>query len=272
MQQQELKMIIEGALLASEQPLSLTRLKKLFSDYDCPKTELFKAALADLQQEYQQRGVQLVEVASGYRFQVNQQVAPWIARLWQEKPPRYSRALLETLALIVYRQPITRAEIEEVRGVAVSTTIIKTLLERDWIRVVGHREVPGRPALYASTRQFLDYFNLASLDQLPELMPVDNPDTASESQSVTAEDKVEEPREQVPLALIPEEPEPNAEVLADKLEEAIVSKDEIIAAEVDNQAPVEEDDSLLSIYQRWRHQQTDSNEKSEKQQNEKKEN
>jgi len=124
----------------------------------------------ELQQECENRGVELKRVASGYRYQTRSDVQPWVARLWQEKPPRYSRALLETLALIVYRQPITRGQIEEVRGVSVSSHIIKTLLEREWIRIIGHKEAPGRPALYGSTRQFLDHFNLKSLDELPDLM------------------------------------------------------------------------------------------------------
>lgn len=161
--------IVEGALLAAGKPLSVAQLAALFEEHERPPTEDIRAALASAEQRCADRGFELVEVASGYRFQVRQSLSTWVARLWQERPQKYSRALLETLALIAYRQPITRGEIEEIRGVAVSSNIIKTLQEREWVRVVGHRDVPGRPAMYATTRQFLDYFNLSSLDQLPAL-------------------------------------------------------------------------------------------------------
>ncbi|MBK9656275.1 MAG: SMC-Scp complex subunit ScpB [Rhodanobacteraceae bacterium] len=167
-----LKPIIEAALLAAGQPLTIAQLSELFDEGMRPShTELAKVleALAD---DCAGRGVELVEVASGFRYQVRNQVHAWVARLWTERQSRYSRALLETLALIAYRQPITRGEIEAVRGVAVSTQIIKTLEEREWIRVIGHRDVPGRPALYGTTRNFLDYFNLKSLDQLPTLAEI----------------------------------------------------------------------------------------------------
>lgn len=166
----KLKRIIEAALLAAGQPLSLDRMEKLFEgEDDAPDRRALRAALGELADECAERGYELKEVASGYRYQVRQELSHWIGRLWEERPPRYSRATLETLALIAYRQPVTRGEIEEVRGVAVSSNIIKSLLERDWIRVIGHREVPGRPSLYATTRVFLDYFNLKSLDDLPPL-------------------------------------------------------------------------------------------------------
>jgi segregation and condensation protein B len=166
----KLKRIIEAALLAAGQPLSLDRMEKLFEgEDDVPDRRALRAALGELAEECAERGYELKEVASGYRYQVRQELSHWVGRLWEERPPRYSRATLETLALIAYRQPVTRGEIEEVRGVTVSSHIMKSLLERDWIRVVGHREVPGRPALYATTRVFLDYFNLKSLDELPPL-------------------------------------------------------------------------------------------------------
>lgn len=166
----KLKRIIEAALLAAGQPLSLDRMEKLFEgEDDAPDRRALRAALGELAEECAERGYELKEVASGYRYQVRQELSHWVGRLWEERPPRYSRATLETLALIAYRQPVTRGEIEEVRGVTVSSHIMKSLLERDWIRVVGHREVPGRPALYATTRVFLDYFNLKSLDELPPL-------------------------------------------------------------------------------------------------------
>jgi segregation and condensation protein B len=164
-----LKKIIEGALLAANRPLSVDQLERLFEGEPCPDRGAIRAALQQLSEDCESRGYELKEVASGFRFQVRETVAPWVSRLWEEKPPRYTRALLETLALIAYRQPITRAEIEEIRGVAVSTHIVKTLTEREWIRVVGHRDVPGRPALFGTTRQFLDYFNLKTLDDLPTL-------------------------------------------------------------------------------------------------------
>ncbi|MGD8176471.1 SMC-Scp complex subunit ScpB [Marinimicrobium sp. ARAG 43.8] len=165
----QLRNIIEGALLAAGQPLSIARLKSLFDEEDAPDTDAFKAALDAIAESCEGRGFELKEVGSGWRLQVRADVAPWINRLWEEKPQKYSRALLETLALVAYRQPITRGDIEEIRGVAVSSHIIKTLSEREWVKVVGHRDVPGRPALYATTRQFLDYFNLKSLDELPSL-------------------------------------------------------------------------------------------------------
>jgi segregation and condensation protein B len=183
-----LRKIIEGALLAAGGPLSIPKIASLFeppegtepdADVDPdekPSKEEILAALEDIQADCKGRGYELKEVGSGWRFQVVQETAPWISRLWEEKPQKYSRALLETLALIAYRQPITRGDIESIRGVAVSSTIIKTLTEREWVKVVGHRDVPGRPALYATTRQFLDYFNLKSLDELPSLKEIQDLD------------------------------------------------------------------------------------------------
>lgn len=164
--------IIEGALLAGGKSLSVAQIGELFEEHERPDSTAIREALAEVAEHCEGRGFELQEVASGYRFQVRQNLSPWVARLWQERPQKYSRALLETLALIAYRQPITRGEIEEIRGVAVSSNIIKTLHEREWIRVVGHRDVPGRPAMYATTRQFLDYFNLKNLDQLPALAEI----------------------------------------------------------------------------------------------------
>ena len=170
MKDSQVKQIVEAALMAANSVLNIDRLFQLFElDIEKPTREQIKNAVKELQEECVARGVELKRVASGYRYQTRTDVQPWVARLWQEKPPRYSRALLETLSLIVYRQPITRGEIEEVRGVSVSSNIIKALLEREWVRVVGHKEVPGRPALYGSTKQFLDYFNLKSLNDMPTL-------------------------------------------------------------------------------------------------------
>lgn len=177
MEKAQLKNIVEAILLASGSPLKIEQLRELFEEGQRPAKQAFLKALGDLSNEYQDRGIELIEVASGWRIQVDAEMAPWVAKLWEEKPTRYSRALLETLSLIAYRQPITRGEIEDVRGVSVSSNIIKTLLERDWARVVGHRDVPGRPAMYATTRQFLDYFNLKGLDDLPSLAELRDLDT-----------------------------------------------------------------------------------------------
>ncbi|AXA67353.1 SMC-Scp complex subunit ScpB [Pseudomonas oryzihabitans] len=168
----QLAPLLEAILLAAGRPLTLERLAELFEEYERPEPAHLRAGLAVLGGSCRKRGFELKEVASGYRLQVREKYAPWVGRLWEERPPRYSRAMLETLALIAYRQPITRGEIEEVRGVAVNSQIVKTLLERDWIRVVGYRDVPGRPAMFATTKTFLDYFDLRSLDQLPPLAEV----------------------------------------------------------------------------------------------------
>lgn len=165
---EQMQRIIEGAIMAAGEPISIDQLQKIFAP-ETPATAQIKEILQAIAQAYAETALELKEVASGYRFQVRQDLAPWIGKLWEEKPPRYSRALLETLALIAYRQPITRAEIEEVRGVAVSPGIMKTLSDREWIKIVGHRDVPGKPALFATTKKFLDDFNVKSLDQLPTL-------------------------------------------------------------------------------------------------------
>lgn len=166
---QELATLLEGILLAAGKPMSLERLGELFEEAERPEPQQFRDALAILSLSCSGRAFELKEVATGYRLQVREKFASWVGRLWEERPQRYSRALLETLALIAYRQPITRGEIEEIRGVAVNTQIVKTLMEREWIRIVGYREVPGRPAMLATTRTFLDYFNLKSLEELPPL-------------------------------------------------------------------------------------------------------
>lgn len=177
MDNQRIKHIVESVLLAAGKPLDLDQLLAVFGDGEKPQREDIREAVTALQQDYAERGIELVEVASGYRIQVSQAMEPWVSRLTEEKPARYSRALLETLALVAYRQPITRGEIEDIRGVSVSSSIMKTLQEREWVRVVGHRDVPGRPAMYSTTRQFLDYFNLNGLDDLPTLMELRDIDT-----------------------------------------------------------------------------------------------
>jgi segregation and condensation protein B len=168
----QLKRIVEAALLAAGQPLSVPQLFALFGEQEMPSHEDLAHALDDLANDCAERGVELKEVASGFRYQVREDVHSWVTRLWTERQTKYSRALLETLALIAYRQPITRGEIEQIRGVAVSTNIVKTLEEREWVRVVGYRDVPGKPALFGTTRPFLDYFNLKSLDELPPLSEI----------------------------------------------------------------------------------------------------
>ena len=169
---EQLKQILEAALLAAGQPLSHAQLGALFSDEERPPAGEISKALEQLGEECSNRGIELKEVASGYRLQVKQSLHGWVSRLWKERPQRYSRALLETMSLIAYRQPITRGEIEAVRGVSVSTNIIRTLQEREWIRVVGHRDVPGKPALFGTTKVFLDYFDLQNLDDLPTLAEI----------------------------------------------------------------------------------------------------
>jgi len=177
MSESRIKHIIEAVLLASGKPLTLEQLLGVFDDGEKPERDQLRQAIVALQEDYAERGIELVEVASGYRMQVKQDMEPWVSRLTEEKPARYSRALLETLALVAYRQPITRGEIEDIRGVSVSSSIVKTLQEREWVRIVGHRDVPGRPAMYGTTRQFLDYFNLKGLDDLPTLMELRDIDT-----------------------------------------------------------------------------------------------
>ena len=172
MEQQQLKAILEALIMSSNTPLSVDRLLAVFAEEERPEKSDLRAALSALQEDYADKSIELKEVGSGFRFQVRKNYAEWVSRLWEERPQRYSRALLETLALIAYKQPITRGDIEQIRGVAVNTQIIKTLLEREWIEIVGERDVPGRPSLYGTTPQFLDYFNLTSLEELPALPPV----------------------------------------------------------------------------------------------------
>ncbi len=169
MNDQYVKNVIEAALLAAGRPLSMDELVSVFDERDGSNSEEVRGAVAALRADYETRGLELLEVASGYRIQIRASVAEPVSRLWQERPAKYSRAMLETLALVAYRQPITRGEIEQIRGVAVNPNIIKTLLERSWIRVVGHRDVPGKPELLGTTREFLDYFSLKKLDDLPTL-------------------------------------------------------------------------------------------------------
>ncbi|WP_126454720.1 SMC-Scp complex subunit ScpB [Sulfuriflexus mobilis] len=230
-----IKKVVEAALLASGQALNIDRIMSLFAEGDFqPEKKDIRAALDAIAEDCKDRGIELREVASGFRLQVREDMAPWISRLWEEKPQRYTRALLETLALIAYRQPVTRGEIENVRGVAVSSNIIKSLTEREWIKVVGHRDVPGKPAMYGTTREFLDYFNLKSLDELPTLAEL------RDFESINAELDLQLPGMEMPGE--PDAPhaqavDAGAEVGADKVESetvADVAADEIVAAEQDN--------------------------------------
>ena len=194
MKPEQLKNIIEAALMTSQGTMSVSRFSSLFEkDVEQPDKEEIRAALKQLQEEYSERGIELKEVSSGFRFQVRSEYADWVNRLFDEKPQRYSRALLETLAIIAYRQPITRGEIEDIRGVSISSSIIKTLQEREWIRVVGHRDVPGKPELLATTKTFLDYFNLKKLSDLPSLAEIKdfdklNPDLFEGLEEATTEE------------------------------------------------------------------------------------
>ena len=203
MENAQLIKIIEGVLLAAGKPVSIDKLLSLFGLEDVqPTRESIRDALSVIGDNCEERGFELKQVASGYRFQVRQELSPWVNRLWEERPQKYSRALLETLAIIAYRQPMTRGEIEEIRGVSVSSSITRTLLEREWVRIVGHRDVPGKPALYATTKQFLDYFNLKRLDELPTLSEIQDlselvpelalADPATESPEDEAVDEFEE--------------------------------------------------------------------------------
>jgi len=169
---EQLQQILEAALFVAGRPLTVSHLQKLFDEHEQPSTQQIHATLHLLQEKYVTSGIELQEIASGFQFQAKIALGPWLTKLWEERPPRYSRAFLETLALIAYRQPITRAEIEDIRGVAVSSNIVKTLLEREWIRIIGYRDVPGKPALYGTTKLFLDHFNLKSLDALPTLAAI----------------------------------------------------------------------------------------------------
>jgi len=175
----KLKPIVEALIFSSRKPLSIDNLKDALAVDFMPSRTLLKDIISCLVLDYQDKGIELVEHAGNYRFQTRSDYSEWVQRLWEEKPQKYSRALLETLALIAYRQPITRGDIEEVRGVVVSSTIMKTLLERSWVKVIGHREVPGRPAIYATTKQFLAHFNLKTLEELPTLAEIRDIDLIS---------------------------------------------------------------------------------------------
>ncbi len=218
---QDLKNIVEAALLAAGGPLSLDTLQSLFSEDELPEKKRLREILNELSRDYEGRGIEVREVASGWRIQVVEAVSPWVSRLWSERPARYSRALMETIALIAYRQPITRGEIEDIRGVSVSSNIVKTLLEREWIRVLGQRDVPGKPSLYGTTREFLDYFNLRSLDELPTLAEIRDLDEINRSLELEDPDKAAE-----------ETKTENADVAADR-QDVVSAEEEHAPSDID---------------------------------------
>lgn len=191
--------ILEAALMVAGRPLTIQMMQKLFDESEQPESSFIKSVLTTIAEKYADSGIELREVASGYQFQAKTDLSPWLSRLWEERAPRYSRAFLETLALIAYRQPITRAEIEEIRGVTASSNIIKTLQERDWIKIMGYRDVPGKPALYGTTKVFLDHFNLKSLTELPTLAELKDLDSFDEKLQVQLE-LAQPSEEEAPLA------------------------------------------------------------------------
>jgi segregation and condensation protein B len=252
MQTEQLKKIIVGVLLSASEPLSLERLSLVFDEEDKPDNKQLKEALAELCAEPFGDVINIKEVASGFRAQIKADYAPYIIKLWEEKPARYSRAFLETLVLIAYRQPVTRAEIEDIRGVAVNGSIIKTLFEREWIRVVGHKELPGRPELLATTKKFLDYFNLQSLDELPTLDEIHNIDKAVENLEHELELDVAEGLEvaenveiaQNEAAVQNEVVEPHQEIVQEELEQNV---DMIQEEELEKSIEMLQEEELVEV-------------------------
>jgi segregation and condensation protein B len=241
-----IKQILEGAILAADKPLPIDALIQLFNEEDQPSRADVKLVLAEIQDDFDGRGFELKEVASGFRFQVRSEFGTWVEKLWAEKAPRYTRAFLETLSLIAYKQPITRGDIEEIRGVSVSTNIMRSLMEREWIRVVGHRDVPGRPAIYATTKTFLDYFDLSSLDELPTLSEIKDLDKMNEELDLGMEDLIQ-PRT---LDLETEEGEAAAEAADDETLNSVIEKVNTIQENIKSaMRPPEEDldDDLAEV-------------------------
>lgn len=247
----QIKYFVEAALLASGRPLSVDQLQKLFDGRMTPEKAQIRQAINGLQEDYEDRGITITEVASGFRIQIDSLMVERLQKLWEERPPRYSRALFETLALIAYRQPITRGEIEEIRGVAVSSNIIRTLLEREWVRVLGHRDVPGRPEMFGTTRQFLDYFSLKKLEDLPPLADLSDWESLRVQLNLPAveEDEAGTPAETADVTQIPMiEPEgegEESEHQSDAEIEAPAANDE--AAQADESLDVPGDDGFEPI-------------------------
>ena len=228
-----LKNIVEAAILAANKAISLDKLLALFPEKEAVDKNQIRQAIEQLMQDYQSRGIELIEVSSGFRFQVVQTVAPWVSRLWEEKPQKYSRALLETLALVAYRQPVTRGEIEEIRGVSVSSQIMRTLVEREWVRIIGHRDVPGKPAMYATTKSFLDYFGLKKLDELPSLSEIRDLDIINAELDFGAADETKVPQEDLIESLESEEADTD-EITAEAADSERINIDEALNALKEN--------------------------------------
>ena len=259
MDAEQLRKIVEAALLAAGDSLDVPALQKLFDEEFMPERDEVQAALEDIEADCRDRGYELKRTASGYRFQVKEQYAQWIGKLWEEKPKKYSRATLETLALIAYRQPLTRGDIEQVRGVAVSSDIIRTLHDRGWIRSVGHRDVPGRPALYATTRQFLDNFNLQSLEQLPplsEIRELSSIDRELEFEEALSESKSNEQTD--------EQGDDNVEAAADTAVDGIVEAGEGELVK-EGEEPSPEDSAVRALVDNFTDTDTESGSSSEPQ-------
>jgi len=250
MDEKLLKNIVESAMLASGGPLSIDQLKGLFGDDSGPDRKEIRDVISSLQDEYAERGIEIREVASGFRIQVRESMGQWLGKLWEERPPRYTRALMETLAIVAYRQPVTRGDIEEIRGVAVSTNIIRTLLERDWIKVVGHRDVPGKPAMFSTTRFFLDYFGLKKLDDLPplaelaELEPIGVQLELGTADQELTEEELQEAGEQEETTDVESADAPD-EVAADASDEADDHSDESVS-ELEAEDDFDDDDVEVS--------------------------
>lgn len=234
MDDNEIKYFIESALLAAGRPMSIDQLQNLFDAASTPEKPQLRQAINSLLDDYAERGMTITEVASGFRLQLKGDMADRLHKLWDERPPRYSRALFETLALIAYRQPMTRGEIEEIRGVAVSTNIMRSLLEREWIRVVGHRDVPGRPAMFGTTKMFLDYFSLKKLDDLPPLADLSDWESLRVQLNLPAVDEDEEPEPTVPVIDLP--------VLYPEGEDGEVAAERAVEVEVESVADSGEDE------------------------------
>lgn len=231
----EIKYFVEAALLAAGRPLNIDQLQALFDEASMPEKAEIRNAIKALQDDYEHRGLAIIEVASGFRMQLKASMSERLEKLWEEKPPRYSRAMFETLALIAYRQPMTRGEIEEIRGVAVSSNIIRSLLEREWVRVVGHRDVPGRPAMFATTKQFLDYFGLKKLDDLPPLADLSDWESLRVQLNLPAVDEETQSDDDLDIpeipVLYPDEQDGNASVEDDPDEAAVAAAEALVDAD-----------------------------------------
>jgi len=237
-QPDELKNIIEAAIMVSEEPITIDRLLGMFTDATKPERAIINELLLELEQDYANRGFELKRIDKGYRLQTREEYSPWLARLTAGRPPRYSRALLETLAIIAYRQPVTRGEIEEIRGVAVSTDIIRTLVDREWVRQVGVRDVPGKPALFATTRAFLEYFNLEGLSQLPSLQEIRDMDTIADelNMKLPLDDRDEEADSTNDIDNKPGEVDAETSPQADFIESAEYTDEDSVLAEAETDA------------------------------------